>query len=79
MIKFKKYIWLAIGSTVLLVAGCGTGLNAGDTVEVANSNGICGVYVGYVDGQKVVRDISTKKLWGINEGQAVVIVEDCSN
>ena len=33
MMKFKKYIWLAICSTVLLVAGCG---GAGDSKKISS-------------------------------------------
>lgn len=81
MNTFKK--WHRVGFSALmclLVSGCdkftNDGLRIGGTVEAADSNGVCGEYLGFKV-KHLVRDYSDGKLYSFGNYQPLVHVDEC--
>ena len=52
-------------------------VEAGATVEMVNSGGVCGEYLGYKGGH-IVRDSASGLLYA-SDNQAVIVVESCGD
>jgi hypothetical protein len=76
----KLPLVLASALMCLLVSGCdnftGHSLTIGGTVEAADSNGICGEYLGFKI-KHIIRDYSDGKLYSIGGFQPVIPVGSC--
>ena len=76
----KLPLVLSLAFILLLVVGCDRfayeGLTIGATVEAADSNGICGEYLGFKV-KHLIRDYSDGKLYSVGDFQPVIPVESC--